>query len=320
LSDLVLNEPCVEFLFERQQESLKLLESLFGVDIHVRGHNLNVEGAAREVEVVQRLLQDLSRLQGEGCCLDRDLLRRAFRDIAENTALTLQDYFPVAQPIQAGSRKLAPKSRNQMIYVEEMRKHDLVFAIGPAGTGKTFLAVAVAVSLFLEKRVSKIVLTRPAVEAGEKLGFLPGDMQEKINPYLRPLYDALYHMLDYEKVQKLLERESIEIAPLAFMRGRTLSDAFIILDEAQNTSPEHMKMFLTRIGMGSKVVVTGDITQIDLPYGKISGLIQAREILRDLPGIRFCYFDEKDVVRHALVQMIITAYHRYSEQQSRSTE
>jgi len=320
LSDLVLNEPCVEFLFERQQESLKLLESLFGVDIHVRGHNLNVEGAAREVEVVQRLLQDLSRLQGEGCCLDRDLLRRAFRDIAENTALTLQDYFPVAQPIQAGSRKLAPKSRNQMIYVEEMRKHDLVFAIGPAGTGKTFLAVAVAVSLFLEKRVSKIVLTRPAVEAGEKLGFLPGDMQEKINPYLRPLYDALYHMLDYEKVQKLLERESIEIAPLAFMRGRTLSDAFIILDEAQNTSPEQMKMFLTRIGMGSKVVVTGDITQIDLPYGKISGLIQAREILRDLPGIRFCYFDEKDVVRHALVQMIITAYHRYSEQQSRSTE
>ena len=320
MGDLELNEPCVEFLFERQQESLKLLESLFCVDIHVRGHNLNVEGAAEEVAVVQKLLQDLSKLQSDGCTLDRDLLRRAFRDIAENSALTLRDFFPAAQPIQAGSRKLAPKSRNQMIYVDEMRKHDLVFAIGPAGTGKTFLAVAVAVSLFLEKRVSKIVLTRPAVEAGEKLGFLPGDMQEKINPYLRPLYDALYHMLDYEKVQKLLERESIEIAPLAFMRGRTLSDSFIILDEAQNTSPEQMKMFLTRIGMGSKVVVTGDITQIDLPYGKTSGLIQAREILRELPGIRFCYFDEKDVVRHALVQMIITAYHRYGEQQSRSTE
>ena len=189
-----------------------------------------------------------------------------------------------------------------------------MFAIGPAGTGKTFLAVAAAVNLLLDKRVARIILTRPAVEAGEKLGFLPGDMQEKVNPYLRPLYAALYHMLDYERVQKLLEREVIEIAPLAFMRGRTLSDSFIILDEAQNTTPEQMKMFLTRIGINSKVVVTGDITQVDLPNGKISGLIQAREILRDIEGIRFCYFDERDVVRHSLVQLIISAYARYGGQ------
>ncbi|HNR39826.1 MAG TPA: PhoH family protein [Acidobacteriota bacterium] len=311
---LVLDPKSLEFLFDKQKESLKLLESLFNVDIYIRGHQLQLEGAADDTAVVRGILEDFARLYADGGAPDRDMIRRAFREIAENTALSLKDFFPSSRVIQAGHRKICPKSRNQSAYVEEIYRQDLVFAIGPAGTGKTFLAVAAAVNLLLDKRVARIILTRPAVEAGEKLGFLPGDMQEKVNPYLRPLYDALYHMLDYERVQKLLEREVIEIAPLAFMRGRTLSDSFIILDEAQNTTPEQMKMFLTRIGINSKVVVTGDITQVDLPNGKISGLIQAREILREIEGIRFCYFDERDVVRHSLVQLIISAYARYGGQ------
>jgi phosphate starvation-inducible PhoH-like protein len=315
LTQLELNEKCVEFLFDRHRESIKLLESLFNVDIHVRGHALHLEGSEPAVASVRQILADFQRLQEEGLLLDRDMIRRAFREIAENSALSLRDFFPQQQPIQAGNRRVFPKSRNQMVYVGEIARHDLVFAIGPAGTGKTFLAVAVAVSMLLEKKVNRIILARPAVEAGEKLGFLPGDMQEKVNPYLRPLYDALYHMLDYERVQKLIEKEIIEIAPLAFMRGRTLSDSFIILDEAQNTTPEQMKMFLTRIGMGSKVVVTGDITQVDLPGGKTSGLI-----LRDIDGIRFCYFDERDVVRHALVQLIISAYGQFQERQLRERD
>jgi len=314
LVQLELDPKSLESLFDKQKESLKLLESLFNVDIYIRGHQLQLEGAADDTAVVRGILEDFARLHAGGAAPDRDRIRRAFREIAENTALSLNDFFENSRVIQAGHRKICPKSRNQSVYVEEIFKRDLVFAIGPAGTGKTFLAVAAAVNLLLDKRVARIILTRPAVEAGEKLGFLPGDMQEKVNPYLRPLYDALYHMLDYERVQKLLEREVIEIAPLAFMRGRTLSDSFIILDEAQNTTPEQMKMFLTRIGINSKVVVTGDITQVDLPDGKVSGLIQAREILRDIEGIRFCYFDERDVVRHALVQLIISAYARHGGQ------
>ena len=319
MPQLELNEKSVEFLIDRHRESIKLLESLFNVDIHIRGNALHLEGSEPTVALVRQILADFQRLQEEGHLLDRDMVRRAFREIAENSALSLRDFFPQQQPIAAGNRKIFPKSRNQLIYVNEIAKHDLVFAIGPAGTGKTFLAVAVAVAMLLEKRVSRIILARPAVEAGEKLGFLPGDMQEKVNPYLRPLYDALYDMMDYERVQKLIEKEVIEIAPLAFMRGRTLNDSFIILDEAQNTTPEQMKMFLTRIGLGSKVVVTGDITQVDLPGGKTSGLIQAREILRDIEGIRFCYFDERDVVRHAMVQLIISAYGRWQERQQRGT-
>jgi phosphate starvation-inducible PhoH-like protein len=213
--------------------------------------------------------------------------------------------------VRGGKKTVAPRSLNQRHYLEQIEKLDMVFGIGPAGTGKTYLAVAQAVAFLVNKQVARIVLARPAVEAGEKLGFLPGDLQEKVDPYLRPLYDALYDLLDYEKVSRLLERNAIEVAPIAFMRGRTLNDAFVIIDEAQNTTPEQMKMVLTRIGFGSKVVVTGDITQIDLPAGKISGLIEAISVLSDVKGISFCYFDEKDVVRHKLVQSIIKAYEAY---------
>ncbi len=301
----------VEFLLARQKEGVKLLESLHNVDIHLRGNVLTVQGESADVSAVRRILEDFSRLAAEGHDFDPDTVRNAFREVTENSNLTVRDFLLRKTSIRAGHRVIVPKTGNQIAYVRDMLAHDLVFAIGPAGTGKTFLAVAAAVSHLLEKKVYKIILTRPAVEAGEKLGFLPGDMQEKVNPYLRPLYDALHHMLDYEKVQRLLEKDVIEIAPLAFMRGRTLGDAFIILDEAQNTTPEQMKMFLTRIGPGSKVVVTGDITQIDLPLGKNSGLIQAREILQETEGIRFCYFDDRDVVRHSLVRLIVNAYNRY---------
>ena len=301
----------VEFLLARQKEGVKLLESLHNVDIHLRGNVLTVQGESADVSAVRRILEDFSRLAAEGHDFDPDTVRNAFREVTENSSLTMRDFLLRKTSIRAGHRVIVPKTGNQIAYVKDMLAHDLVFAIGPAGTGKTFLAVAAAVSYLIEKKVYKIILTRPAVEAGEKLGFLPGDMQEKVNPYLRPLYDALHHMLDYEKVQRLLEKDVIEIAPLAFMRGRTLGDAFIILDEAQNTTPEQMKMFLTRIGPGSKVVVTGDITQVDLPLGKNSGLVQAREILQGTEGIRFCYFDDRDVVRHSLVRLIVNAYNRY---------
>ena len=315
MQSLELDTQTAELLVKERKENIKLLESLFNVDIHFRGNILFVEGESRDIKSVQKILQDFSQLVTQGHTPDKEMLRRAFREIAENSSLTLHDFFPHKHPIRAGNRKIFPKSRNQMIYLEEIRKNDLVFAIGPAGTGKTFLAVAMAVSMLTEKMISRIILTRPAVEAGEKLGFLPGDMMDKVNPYLRPLYDALYHMLDHEKVQKLIEREIIEIAPLAFMRGRTLNESFIILDEAQNTTPEQMKMFLTRIGLGSKVVVTGDITQIDLQQGRTSGLVQARDILKGINGISFCYFTGEDVVRHELVQMIIKAYSEWEEEQ-----
>jgi len=313
LAPLELHDNTLQLLFEKNKEFVQLMESLFDVDLHIRGNILNIEGEEKDVGLVGQILKDFSRLASENISLDRDMLRRSIREIAENTRLRLPDFFPKQEPIKAGQRTIWPKSRNQFRYVEEIFRNDLVFAIGPAGTGKTFLAVAVAVAMLMDKKVSRIVLARPAVEAGEKLGFLPGDMQEKVNPYLRPLYDSLYHMLDYEKVQKLLEREIIEVAPLAFMRGRTLSDAFVILDEAQNSTPQQMKMFLTRIGLDSKVVVTGDITQVDLPGGQKSGLIHARRVLQGINGISFSYFDESDVVRHALVQMIITAYQQHEE-------
>jgi phosphate starvation-inducible PhoH-like protein len=245
-------------------------------------------------------------------------LKAAFKQIAEDTALSLHDFFPKMQLLPGGKRQVTPKSPNQRRYVEAIKNNDVVFGIGPGGTGKTFLAVAMALTYLLEKSVSRIVLTRPAVEAGEKLGFLPGDIEEKINPYLRPLYDALYILLDGEKIQRYMEDGIIEIAPLAFMRGRTLSDAFIILDEAQNTTSEQMKMFLTRIGMRSKAVITGDITQIDLPFGRNSGLIEARNILGDVQGLAFCYFNENDVVRHHLVRLIIKAYQKHAENEMRA--
>ena len=239
-------------------------------------------------------------------------MKTAAQLVAEDAAVDLRDHFlKDGQLRTAGKRRIAAKSANQRRYLEAIDQHDIVFGIGPAGTGKTYLAMAQAVSYLLAKKVSRIILARPAVEAGEKLGFLPGDLQEKVNPYLRPLYDALYDMLDVEKAEKYLERGAIEVAPLAFMRGRTLNDAFVILDEAQNTTTEQMKMFLTRLGFGSKAVVTGDVTQIDLPGGRMSGLVQAMEVVGKIEGISFVYFDERDVVRHKLVQAIVKAYDAY---------
>ncbi len=240
-------------------------------------------------------------------------LRDAFKQIAEDRAYSLHDHFKKASFNPSGKKQVTAKSANQRKYLEAIQNNDLVFGIGPAGTGKSFLCVAMAVHALFEKQVSRIILTRPAVEAGERLGFLPGDLQDKVDPYLRPLYDALFDLVDAERVNKMLEKRIIEIAPLAFMRGRTLADAFIILDEAQNTTGEQMKMFLTRIGFGSKAVVTGDKTQIDLPRGQKSGLLEAERVLEGLEGIDFVYFNDKDVVRHKLVQMIVKAYESHTE-------
>jgi len=314
MKKIILPDRAAELLFDVNDQNLRYLESLFDVEISARGSNLLMEGEAHAVEALTTLLTDFSNLVTGGEKFQNGDLRTAFKQIAANSSLTLNDFFPKPKVLGTGGRQVSPKSPNQRRYIEAIENHDIVFAIGPAGTGKTYLAVAMAVSYLLSKRVERIVLARPAVEAGERLGFLPGDMQEKVNPYLRPLYDALYHMLDAEKVMKLMERQAIEIAPLAFMRGRTLGDAFIILDEAQNTSPEQMKMFLTRIGFKSKAVITGDITQVDLPVGKRSGLVDAVHVLKRVPGLSFCYFNERDVVRHELVQLIIKAYDSNSQE------
>ena len=247
-------------------------------------------------------------------------LKSIIRIISEDTSQSLRGVVSSAKSLQAGKRNVSAKTLNQKLYLEAIEKYDMVFGIGPAGTGKTYLAVSMAVRALLEKKISRIVLTRPAVEAGERLGFLPGTLQEKIDPYLKPLYDALYDMLDVERVDRNIERGVIEIAPIAFMRGRTLNDSFVILDEAQNTTAEQMKMFLTRIGYGSKAVITGDITQIDLPIGKMSGLIEARNVISGVEGISFIYFNERDVVRHPLVQRIVRAYESYSAQNTARQE
>jgi phosphate starvation-inducible protein PhoH and related proteins len=310
LRKVVLPVRGAEILFDVRDENVQLLESLFGVRISARGSELYVQGEERGVLAIERILGDFAGLVSQGQQFSNGELKQAFQQIAEGAARSLHDIFPRKAILSTSIREVAPRSPNQGRYVSAIEQEDLVFGIGPAGTGKTYLAVAAAISLLLKKSVQRIVLARPAVEAGEKLGFLPGDMQEKVNPYLRPLYDALFHMLEDQKVERLLERGVIEIAPLAFMRGRTLSDAFIILDEAQNCTAEQMKMFLTRMGLNSKAVVTGDITQIDLPRGQKSGLIEAREILAGVPGIAFCYFDERDVVRHRLVKLIIQAYEK----------
>jgi phosphate starvation-inducible protein PhoH and related proteins len=303
----------LETLFGVHDQNIKYLESLLDVQINGRGHNVTVDGDPKDVETVEQILQDFSGLFAEGRQFTDKELREAFAQIAEDRAYSLHDYFTRSRFSPAGKKQVAPKSQMQRRYVEAIQKDDIVFGIGPAGTGKTYLGVAMAVQALMQKQVNRIVLARPAVEAGEKLGFLPGDLQEKVDPYLRPLYDALFDLIDYDRVTKLLEKQVIEVAPLAFMRGRTLSDAFIILDEAQNTTSEQMKMFLTRIGFGSKAVITGDVTQVDLPAGKRSGLIEAERVLRNLDGIEFIYFTEKDVVRHKLVQMIIRAYEDHSK-------
>jgi phosphate starvation-inducible PhoH-like protein len=305
-------EAGITTLFGAYDDNLRQLESLLNVRIRTQGHELIVEGDAANTAKVARLVEQLGELIGQGHSISDKDVKTAAQLVAETADVDLRDYFlKDGQLRTAGKRRITAKSANQRRYLEAIDQYDIVFGIGPAGTGKTYLAMAQAVSYLLAKKVSRIVLARPAVEAGEKLGFLPGDLQEKVNPYLRPLYDALYDMLDVEKAEKYLERGAIEVAPLAFMRGRTLNDAFVILDEAQNTTTEQMKMFLTRLGFGSKAVVTGDVTQIDLPGGRTSGLVQAMEVVGRVDGISFVYFDERDVVRHKLVQAIVKAYDAY---------
>ena len=307
-------------LFGVQDQNIKYLESLLDVSIGARGNELLIDGDPRDIETVEQILKEFGELFDEGQHFTDKELKDAFKQIAEDRAYSLKDYFLKARFNPAGKKQVAPKTANQRKYLDAIAHNDLVFGIGVAGTGKSYLAVAMAVDALFKKQVSRIILTRPAVEAGERLGFLPGDLQEKVDPYLRPLYDALFDLVDSEKVTKMLEKRIIEIAPLAFMRGRTLADAFIILDEAQNTTSEQMKMFLTRIGFGSKAVVTGDKTQIDLPRGQRSGLREAEDVLRDIDMIEFVYFSEKDVVRHKLVQMIVQAYEKHSPDGDPRTE
>jgi phosphate starvation-inducible PhoH-like protein len=281
------------------------------VKLRTQGHDLIVEGVPSGVTKVERLFSQLAVLAQEGYRVSNGDVKTAAQLLSDDPSIDLRDYFLKSSLTQSGKKRIAPKTVNQRRYLDAIEQNDIVFGIGPAGTGKTYLAMAQAVSFLLAKRVSRIILARPAVEAGEKLGFLPGDLAEKVNPYLRPLYDALYDMIDVERAERFIERGTIEIAPIAFMRGRTLNDAFVILDEAQNTTSEQMKMFLTRLGFGSKAVVTGDITQIDLPVGRTSGLVEAMKVVSKIEGISFVYFDDRDVVRHKLVQQIVKAYESF---------
>ena len=309
---ITVPEEGIETLFGSYDENLKHLESLFNVRIRTQGHDLLVEGETPDLNKVDRIVDQLSSLMRDGYKLSNSDVKTASDLVAQDDDIDLRDHFLKGSFTPAGKRRVAPKTVNQRRYLDAIDQHDIVFGIGPAGTGKTYLAMAQAVSFLVAKKVSRIILARPAVEAGEKLGFLPGDLQEKVNPYLRPLYDALYDMLDIERVARYIERGTIEIAPIAFMRGRTLNDSFVILDEAQNTTSEQMKMFLTRLGFGAKAVITGDITQIDLPSGRTSGLVEAMRVVNNIEGISFVRFDERDVVRHKLVQQIVKAYENFS--------
>ena len=302
----------IETLFGSLDESLKSLESVLNVKLKTSGHDVVVEGNADAVARAERVFEQLAGLLRDGYRFARGDVKTAAQLLADAPDAALQEFFRPSPGRTAGRKQVTPKSVTQRRYLDAIDRFDVVFGVGPAGTGKTYLAMAQAVAYLLSKRVTRIILARPAVEAGEKLGFLPGDLQEKVNPYLRPLYDALYDMLDSERVERLLERGVIEVAPIAFMRGRTLNDSFVILDEAQNTTSEQMKMFLTRLGFGSKAVVTGDITQIDLPPGRISGLVEALKVVDGIEGIAAIYFDDRDVVRHQLVQQIVKAYESYT--------
>ena len=305
---LTLSEKGISTIFGIQDENLRLIEDSLGVRISARGNEVFVQGDADKVASAEKLLTTIQDLMERGREFRKSDLATGVRVLQDDPSADLLEFFE-GGGVEPGIRKIAsPRNLTQKNYLQSIQENDMTFAIGPAGTGKTFLAVAVAAAYLAERRVKRIVLCRPAVEAGEKLGFLPGDLVEKINPYLRPLYDSLYDLIGFEKVAKLMERSVIEVAPLAFMRGRTLADAFIILDEAQNTTPEQMKMFLTRLGFGSKAVITGDITQIDLPEGRKSGLREVRDTLEGVDGIRFFYFNENDVVRHPLVSRIVKAY------------
>jgi len=308
--------PNLEPLFGTHDENLRLLEDTLSVRIDLRSDAVQVEGSPEAVVRVQAIFADYEYLRRNGISLGNGELHGMLKLVTADPAVTLRRLAETGKQRSAGIKRMVqPRSINQRRYVEAIEQSDMVFGVGPAGTGKTYLAVAMAASALLAKKVSRIILVRPAVEAGERLGFLPGTLQEKVDPYLRPLYDALYDLLEQDRVDKMLERNVIEVAPLAFMRGRTLNDAFIIMDEAQNTSSEQMKMFLTRLGSDSKAVITGDVTQIDLPNPKKSGLVEAIEILDGVDGIRFCHFEEGDVVRHPLVQRVIRAYDGFGRAQ-----
>jgi phosphate starvation-inducible protein PhoH and related proteins len=308
--------PNLEPLFGTRDENLRLMEDGLQVRIDLKSDALQVEGSQESVARVERIFADYEHLRRNGVNLQNGELYGMLRLVVADPAVTLRSLVESGKQRSAGIKRMVqPRSLNQRHYVEAIEQADMVFGIGPAGTGKTYLAVAMAASALLAKKVSRIVLVRPAVEAGERLGFLPGSLQEKVDPYLRPLYDALYDLLEPDRVDKMLERNVIEVAPLAFMRGRTLNDAFIIMDEAQNTTSEQMKMFLTRLGNNSKAVITGDITQIDLPNPRKSGLIEAMNILDGVDGIRFTRFEDGDVVRHHLVQRIIRAYDSFGRAQ-----
>jgi phosphate starvation-inducible PhoH-like protein len=290
-----------------------VIEESLGLAISTRGSRIIIQGDEAKARRAEGLINELRTLNAEGYALNPEDIHFAVRAIASGSGVSLRDLLSTTIPVSSKKRFVIPKTETQKAYIEAIRNNDIVIGIGPAGTGKTYLAMAMAISALVRKEVSRIVLARPAVEAGEKLGFLPGDIQEKVNPYLRPLYDALYDMYDPEKAGKLIERGVIEIAPLAFMRGRTLNESFIILDEAQNTTSEQMKMYLTRLGYNSKTVITGDTTQIDLPAGKTSGLMEVQRVLEGVEGIEFVYFSELDVVRHRLVQKIVKAYEKYEK-------
>ena len=307
-------------LFGTLDENLKLFESALGVTTQLQDNRLAIDGEPARVDRAVRILDEYNQLVREGRHLENGDVKSLLRVAAEEPEISLKGILQPGKPRTFGKKLITPKSPNQRRYMECIEKFDMVFAIGPGGTGKTYLAVAMAVSALLTKQVNRIILARPAVEAGERLGFLPGTLQQKIDPYMRPLYDALYDMIDADKLERFLEKGIVEVAPLAFMRGRTLNDSFVILDEAQNTTSEQMKMFLTRLGFNSKAVITGDITQIDLPVGRRSGLIEAMEVVGKIEALAFVHFNERDVVRHNLVQQIIKAYEERGPQPAPSPE
>jgi phosphate starvation-inducible protein PhoH and related proteins len=310
MTEVTLVEEGIESLFGAQDENLRRIEKAFGVQVTARGNQARIEGDPEKSGVVEHLLSELSLLLAAGHRFHPGDIETAIRVVREAPRASLVEFFSSESLLGTLRRAVAPRSLKQQLYLKAMSESDMVIAIGPAGTGKTYLAVAMAAAALMERKIQRILLARPAVEAGERLGFLPGDLAEKVNPYLRPLYDALYDIIGFEKVGRMIERGTIEVAPIAFMRGRTLNDSFVILDEAQNTTSEQMKMFLTRIGFQSRAVVTGDVTQVDLPVGKASGLKEAERILEGVEGISFVHFTERDVVRHPLVQKIIGAYDR----------
>jgi phosphate starvation-inducible PhoH-like protein len=304
-------------IYGRLDKSLKIIEEALGIEASIRGNKIFLQGKEKAVNRAKKFIKELQLLNTNGYIINPEDIKyiiKAFDVTAfEDPSASLKEFFLSTIPVSSKKKFIVPRSEAQKRYIDTIRKYDMVIGIGPAGTGKTYLAMAMAINALVKKQVSRIILARPAVEAGERLGFLPGDLYEKVTPYLRPLYDALFDMMEAEKAHKLIEQGIIEIAPLAFMRGRTLNDSFIILDEAQNTTSEQMKMYLTRLGFNSKTVITGDITQIDLPTGKTSGLIEAEKILEDIKELRIIYFTEKDVVRHKLVQEIIKAYEKFEK-------